>query len=601
MVIKDAGRVVAGGKAPFSFWRSIWLHMLPHRARIYFAAVASTLVGVAVALQPLVLKFIIDDGINRQAPAMVRFRYSLYFICIYLLLSLLRVTVWTIGASRFYTAVEGFLFTLRTTFFRHVQHLCFRFQETTSSGELYNYIFGTPISSIKTFLQQFCMNVPYQVVSWVIIVATLSLMDWMMTLITVAMVVLVVFINHRSWGVIRKYSSDFMEAESTASRYVADMLQGGRAVKIHAVEDRAIDYFESYMNTIFTKGTNLAFRQHLENIKPESIQYVGIAAIYVAGVFLCIYRGLTVGKFFAFVNSINLLMGPMLGFLQLNLIKANAESGLERIEEILHVQSTTPEPSPAARVRILEQAGQAQAGGLPSIEWRDVHFHYDKTFVFNGLSCRIEEGESVALVGHSGSGKTTFISLLLRLYDPQKGEIMLNGTDIRNYPLQELRSAFGVVPQEPFVFQATIRENISMVRPEATDDEVEQALEMAQALEFVRQIPGGLDAEIREGGFNLSGGQRQRLAIARAILAKPLYYIFDEATSALDNKSEEYIREAMEQVMAGHTTIIIAHRLSTIRRVERILVFHDGSIVQDGGYDELARQDGIFSSLLESH
>jgi len=303
----------------------------------------------------------------------------------------------------------------------------------------------------------------------------------------------------------------------------------------------------------------------------------------------------------AFVVSINQLMGPVMALLQLNLVRANAEAGLERIVRILEVKETTPEVPHGARVSVEAQAALARDEALPCILMRDVDFSYEPgTPVFRKLSCRIEDGQSVALVGPSGSGKSSFVSLLLRFYEVDGGRILLNGLDLKNYSLSALRSAFGVVPQTPFIFQTTILDNIRVVRPEASAEEVRAACELAYANEFIDAMPKGLMTLIGENGFNLSGGQRQRLAIARAALTNPRYFIFDEATSALDNQSERRIQSAMERIMEGHTTIIVAHRLSTIRNVDRILVFDQGRIVQDGTYAELAGCPGVFKHLLAS-
>jgi ABC-type multidrug transport system fused ATPase/permease subunit len=310
---------------------------------------------------------------------------------------------------------------------------------------------------------------------------------------------------------------------------------------------------------------------------------------------------MSAGTFTAFILGFNLLMQPILALLQLNIIRANAESGLDRIMRVMQVAESTPEPPPEKKVDADKQARDTRHNTEAGIVFDDVHFSYDgETPVYRGVSCQVEDGESVALVGPSGSGKTTFVSLLMRFYDSQQGRIIVNGVDIREYGIRELRSMFGVVPQDPFVFQATLRDNICVTAPEASEDAIQHAMDIACMTEFVDELPHGIHTWLGEGGSNLSGGQRQRLAIARAILANPRYYIFDEATSALDNTSERRIQSSMEQIMKDHTTIIIAHRLSTIRNVDRILVFDHGRVIQSGSYAELAAQPGLFAELLQA-
>jgi ABC-type multidrug transport system fused ATPase/permease subunit len=592
---------------PVPFWSTIYGYIRPDRGKLILAMVCAAFVGVAIALQPIVIKFIIDGGILREtatgeaATSEERLRWTLIFAGVYLFLSLSRVTIWMAGYRGMVTAIEAFIFRLRARFFKHVQRLCLRFHDQVSSGELFNYIMGSPAQSLKIFLQQGSMSIPYQIVSWVVTVGALAIFNLWMTLISLAIMAVVVWLNYRSRFVIREMSAEFMQTESSVSKYVADMLRGARAVKIYAMEDD-IDYtFESQVQKIRAQGERLARRQLLEGIKPEVVQYFGMTVIYAVGGWFCIQGSMKVGVFMAFVASINQLMGPLMALLQLNLIRANAEAGLERIIRILEVKQSTPELPPEARTPVEAQASLARDVALPCILMQDVDFAYEPgKSVFRKLSCRIEDGQSVALVGPSGSGKSSFVSLLLRFYEVDAGRILLNGQDLKNYSLNELRSAFGVVPQAPFIFQATILDNIRVARPDATEEEVRAACELAYVNEFVDAMPQGFKTWIGENGFNLSGGQRQRLAIARAALANPRYFIFDEATSALDNQSERRIQTAMERIMKGHTSIIVAHRLSTIRNVDRILVFDQGRIVQDGTYAQLAECPGVFKHLLAS-
>jgi len=227
-----------------------------------------------------------------------------------------------------------------------------------------------------------------------------------------------------------------------------------------------------------------------------------------------------------------------------------------------------------------------------------VTFGYDpEHVVLKDMSLVVPYGQKVALVGPSGSGKSTIAQLVLRLYDPQQGAVRIGGVDARRFAGAGLRKYFGVVPQDPFIFRASIRDNVRVARPDASDDEVRRACELANAWEFIDPLPRKLDAPVGEGGASLSGGQRQRLAIARALLADPQIFIFDEATSALDSLSERLIQEAVEKSLGSRTAIFIAHRLATVRNCDRILVLDGGRVVQDGTYDALSR-DGLFGDLV---
>ncbi|MFW5798558.1 MAG: ABC transporter ATP-binding protein, partial [Planctomycetota bacterium] len=443
-------QLVPDDAPPVPFWRTLARFTRPYHRKLVLGCTCALLVGVAVALQPMVVKFVVDDGINRTtasgepAPPAERLKWALVFAGVYLGLGVVRISIWMVGYRRLNAAVEGFVFDLRSRFFRHVQRLCLRFHDQVSSGELFNYIMGSPISSLKMFLRQGGMVIPYQLVSWCVAVGVLMKFNWAMTLITIAMAVTVVLINRHSKGVIREMSSDFLKTESHVSRYVADMLRGSRAVKIYAMERDVAWSFDDQAVRIRDQGIRLANRQQLEGVKPEVVHYAGIACIYAAGAWFCVYRGMQVGTFLAFVGSVSLLMGPLMNLTRLNLVRGNAEAGLERIVRVLQVDTTTPEVPDEISVEVDDQRELAREEDFPFVVTNHLWFEYEPGQpVLRDVSLRVPPGQSVALVGPSGSGKTTFVSLLLRLYDPTRGRILLNGIDLFHYTLKELRASFG--------------------------------------------------------------------------------------------------------------------------------------------------------------
>jgi subfamily B ATP-binding cassette protein MsbA len=236
------------------------------------------------------------------------------------------------------------------------------------------------------------------------------------------------------------------------------------------------------------------------------------------------------------------------------------------------------------------------------IELRDVRFRYRAEAtapILDGLSLRVAPGEVVALVGPSGAGKTTISSLLTRFWDVEDGAVLLDGIDVRQLRLHDLRSVVGTVPQDPALFAGTVRENIAYARPDASAADVEAAAHVANAHEFIAQLPLGYETVVGERGIKLSGGQRQRIAIARAVLKNPAVLVLDEATSALDNESERLVEAALERLLVGRTTLIIAHRLSTVQRADRLVVLDGGQIVEEGTHAELLRRGGIYSRLFQ--
>lgn len=582
------------------FWQKIFKYADVYRKNLLIAVIFSLLTGVAVAVQPLIIKDVIDKGIQNEAlEPTARLKTVFFFCCLYLIVHLFRMTMWAIGYRNMLVGLEGFLFKIRSSFFHHIQNLCMRFYDTTSSGELFNYIMGSPMANLKNFLQQFAMNVPYQTVAMVIGLAAMISYDWLLTLVMVVMVLLSVYLNQRSTKKVKKLAVDLLKSESEASKYIDDVLHGSRAIKMYAIEDNIYGNFEQHMGSLKDKGVKLSFTQWLENAKPEFTQELTTVLIYFVGAFACIYRGLTIGELTAFVSSMGTIHSSMKLWFSINLIKSNAEAALDKLEAVLGASTTTPDKEEFVRSIEIEKS-RAQRKGEPCIEFKDVTFGYDNRKIFDHFNCKMGYNQSFALVGSSGSGKSTITKLIMRLYEAEEGEVKLHNTNVKNFSLHDLRSSIGIVPQDPFMFRASILDNIRIACPQATTLEVMQAMEVARVHEFVNELPDGWNTMVGDEGFGLSGGQKQRIAIARAILGKPDILIFDEATSALDNVSEMHIQNAMEELMKTHTVIMIAHRLSTVRNVDKILVFDKGQIVQEGNFEELSRQEGLFKELLDS-
>jgi ABC-type multidrug transport system fused ATPase/permease subunit len=295
-----------------------------------------------------------------------------------------------------------------------------------------------------------------------------------------------------------------------------------------------------------------------------------------------------IGTLVAFISYQGMMTGMISQLANVAATYGAAAAGLEQIYEVLDEEPTVVE-SPDA---VTPESPKGR------ITFENIHFAYEQDKpVMNGVTVDIPAGQSVALVGPSGGGKSTFANLLLRLYDPDAGSIRLDSRDIKELSLSDYRSLFGVVLQEPFLFNETIYDNLKAVKTDATDEEIRDALTRAQAWDFVNNLNGGWDFKVGEGGSQLSGGQRQRIALARCILTDPKIMVLDEATSALDNQSEALVQTALEEMMHSRTVVVIAHRLSTVRNVDRILVLKDGRIVQDGNFDQLCREPGLFRDL----
>lgn len=600
-------------KKKIPFWSLLWRFVKPEKKRLTVAVVFSFLTGIFVAIQPLVVKYIIDTGVGGAA---IEFfgkvfyegpkteQAQLVFVvaacCVYIFICLMRLLLWTIGYTNAQKALASTLFNLRSQFFGHVQHLCMHFHDKNASGELYNYIMGSPMNNIKTFLGSMTQTFPFQAVALVISLVALTSYSIKLTgLILIISIIMALFYRF-SRQKMRKAAKEYLSSENNASQYIADVLHGSEAVKMYAIEEDTIQQFNEKVDDLKETSLRYTMRNYFEAVKPEYTHYFGIGVVYLVGSILCIKGEITVGVFYAFLSSMATILSTLSSWLNVAMTQPMAAEALERVTRIIDENSTTPEVREEARRSLAVERAHAQNEGEPCIAFNNVTFAYDEKPVFENFSCKIGYCESIGLVGSSGSGKSTFTKLLMRLYDVQKGSVTLHGRNVKDYATHELRASFGVVPQNPFIFAGTIWDNIRIAAPEASNYEIIRAMELARVHEFVNELPMGWATVIGDGALALSGGQKQRIAIARAILKKPDIFIFDEATSALDNISERLIQQAMEELMQSHTVIFVAHRLSTIRNVNRIMVFDRGRVIQEGTYDELAAEKGEFRRLLDA-
>ncbi len=583
-----------------SFWFKMWPYLREFKPKLIFSVICALVVGVFVAVQPFIIKYIVDEGIANDAlQGMDKIRYVAMMCVVYIAVSTSRVLLWQEGFFKMQRALEGSLFNLRTKFFSHVQGIGMKFYQSTSAGELFNCILGSPMNNIKAYMNSIFMSVPYQIVAFVISLSALVFYDWLLTVILLVTTICMALLNKYARRKMRLLSRDYIKSESEASKYLTDTLNGIDAVELYSIEENTLANFETKIGAMYEKGITMAFSQHKESAKVEILRYVGTAVVYLVGAISCVYRGVSIGVLYAFLSSMGEILGILISWLSLGITKASAMSGLNKIYDILETDTTVPEKLENIR-DITVSKDKNKAKGRPCIQFDNVAFAYDNVKIFEDFDCSINYDEAVALVGSSGSGKSTFSKLLMRLYDVQSGAVKVHGEDIRDYPTHDLRVNFGIVPQNPFIFYGSIWDNIKMARPEASNKDIVNAMEIANVHEFVNNLEHGWNTIVGDGGLDLSGGQRQRIAIARAVLGNPDILIFDEATSALDNISERAIQASMETLMKSHTVIIIAHRLSTIKNVDRIMVFEHGKVVEEGTYDTLAeKENGKFAELLK--
>jgi ATP-binding cassette subfamily B protein len=321
---------------------------------------------------------------------------------------------------------------------------------------------------------------------------------------------------------------------------------------------------------------------------------VGIVTVIWAGGMQSIRGGVTVGQIVAFINYLQTTLGPLTIMVMLANVLAAGSASAERINQVLE---TTPEVQDAPHPLQLPERTK------PRIVFEQVGFHYNGASdrpVLQGVDLVAEPGQTVAILGATGSGKSSLINLIPRFYDVSAGRVLLNGVDIRQVPQDELLAQVGIVPQETVLFSGTVRDNIRYGRPEASDEEVVAAAKAAQAHKFILKLPDGYDTHIEERGVNLSGGQKQRIAIARALLVRPAILILDDSTSSVDVATETKIQEALKVYMHGRTSFVVAQRISTVLKADKILVIDQGRIAAEGTHSQLMQSSPIYQEIYAS-
>jgi subfamily B ATP-binding cassette protein MsbA len=559
-------------------------YLKPYRMRLVGAGFFMLLTSGLIASQTYLIKPILDKVLIGKNLELARLLPPAL-----ILVTLVKGLTWYVRDYFMGYVGQRIVNDIRDELYAHIQSLSFSFFTRTPTGVIISRIVND-VNMVQGAMTKAPASLVQGVMTMVTLIGYIFFLNWKLATFSVIVLPFAGIAFSRFGRRFRKTSTTMQEQIGLLTTHLHETITGIRIVKAFGMEDYEIKRFKKSNRDLFNSYMRIIKTTALSHPVMETLSMVGVALVITYAIYAVIaWNTLTVGEFFSFLGALIFFYRPLK---DLNGINVVIQDGVAAARRIFDVLDTEPEIRDLPSAAIIPR-------GFRTIELRNVSFRYDEDLVLRDLSLTVHTGQTIAIVGKSGGGKTTLVNLFPRFYDVTGGAILIDGVDIRDATLGSLRANMAIVTQQTILFNDTVRNNIAYGHSEKTYDDIIRASRAAHAEEFIQSLPQGYDTVIGESGIKLSGGQRQRIAIARALLKDAPILILDEATSSLDTESEQEVQVALDELMKGRTSFVIAHRLSTIMNADRIIVLKDGRIVEEGRHSELLSLGGEYKNLYD--
>ncbi|HHE7037402.1 TPA: SAV1866 family putative multidrug efflux ABC transporter [Staphylococcus aureus] len=562
----------------------------PYKYRIFATIIVGIIKFGIPMLIPLLIKYAIDGVINNHALTTDEKVHHLT-IAIGIALFIFVIVRPPIEFIRQYLAQwtsNKILYDIRKKLYNHLQALSARFYANNQVGQVISRVIND-VEQTKDFILTGLMNIWLDCITIIIALSIMFFLDVKLTLAALFIFPFYILTVYVFFGRLRKLTRERSQALAEVQGFLHERVQGISVVKSFAIEDNEAKNFDKKNTNFLTRALKHTRWNAYSFAAINTVTDIGPIIVIGVGAYLAISRSITVGTLAAFVGYLELLFGPLRRLVASFTTLTQSFASMDRVFQLIDEDYDIKNGVGAQPIEIKQ--------GRIDIDHVSFQYNDNEAPILKDINLSIEKGETVAFVGMSGGGKSTLINLIPRFYDVTSGQILIDGHNIKDFLTGSLRNQIGLVQQDNILFSDTVKENILLGRPTATDEEVVEAAKMANAHDFIMNLPQGYDTEVGERGVKLSGGQKQRLSIARIFLNNPPILILDEATSALDLESESIIQEALDVLSKDRTTLIVAHRLSTITHADKIVVIENGHIVETGTHRELIAKQGAYEHL----